>query len=213
MNKIMLCSRVIFILLIHLSGCAQERKNDNQMRLLLLEKQIVLSTTQSRISLNVALVNRTGKSFLLYGFKKIEDAITGENFYTSDDDITVGNALFIIDDKGKRIKLGIIDPLEVEHYKPLTIDSLKTHFINSGESIQGNRILIKSIDSVNFMLSAKIRSGRLERGIYNAYLIYYCGKNIVNLVDAATIKSDEKKSGAILFQGYVKSNTIKLVVQ
>jgi hypothetical protein len=196
-----------------LLGCSQERKDENQMRLLLLEKQLILTTNQSEIIFNVSLINGTGRSFLLYGFKKIEDAITGENFYTKDNDITVGNALFVIDGRGNRLKLGIIDPLAVEHYKPLTFDSLKKSFIDSGETIKDSKILIGGIDTINFILSAKIESGKLEKGIYAAYLIYYCGKNIVNLVDESTIKADEKKNGAILFQGYVKSNAIRLVVE
>lgn len=121
--------------------------------------------------------------------------------------------MFLIDSKGKRWKFGIIDPQAIEHYKPFPLDSLKNSFIRSGERIENKKILINVSDTIGFVLSANIKIGELEKGSYSAYLLYYCGKNIFNLFSEEKVRSDQQSNNAILFQGYIKSNIIKIIIK
>lgn len=203
--------KMVLIVLLPIIGCCQETKNDKKIQLIFSESDIVIGANQSQIELGISLANNTNQSFILYRFKEIEDAISDERFYTNDNDISVGNALFLIDDIGKRCKIGIVNPRSIEHYKPFTADSLSKSLKDSRDSFLNNKLLIGSNKTVNLVLSAQINT-KLKKGIYSAYLIYYSGKNIVNLVSVDRINSDQKENDAILFQGYVKSNIIKIII-
>lgn len=44
-------------------------------------------------------------------------------------------------------------------------------------------------------------------------MIYYCGDGLTELIKPEEIKGDERKYKATEFKGWIKSNTVKLIVE
>lgn len=178
----------------------------------LLQKEIELPYNCRVFKLNIKLKNNGDRKLLLYGVKRFETAYAGKDWYIGNDH-SFGCALFAFNKKRELIIIKINDPIQRSYFEhqekkiyPVNMDSI----VNT---INKNLILLAPYQTVEETLEIPLLKGNLKRGSYDFYILYFNGKYITNIIDESVIEADEKKYNALLFQGYAKSNTIKLTVK
>jgi len=90
--------------------------------------------------------------------------------------------------------------------RPVPIDSMDADFIRG-------TVIVPAHDSVSMEIPVKLdKRIRAPRGEYSMFMMYNCGVNIANVIDER-IYSMLKKNKAVLYQGYIRSNAIKLKIK
>ena len=195
------------------------------IRLEVLDSLITVNTGDEFFHLNVRLTNYSDSAFILYGFKAIQPAGSEVSFYKNGTYIPthfiiVGNKLGEPD---------IVTAEEPSSNPSMELDS--TSFVGSLVSVianemQKNRLVINSNSTWLGKMKVLIATKRLKNfrsyeetenikilGRHDLFLLYVSGVNVTNIISEEHIKKDEKENGAILFQGYAQSNTVKLIVK
>jgi hypothetical protein len=184
----------------------------------LLELRLVQNITNvysgsDGFEMDVEITNKSTDSFLLYGFKIIEPGNSSLSTFMQPE-MVAGSALFVCNEKGMLAiaslqsppdGVGELDPMDSARF----VGGLLTA---AGRFIDATKITLKKNESWRGNLHVKINQRKMVRGEYEVFLIYYCGINITNLIDAKRIHTEEIINHAILYQGYVKSNTTRLII-
>ena len=77
--------------------------------------------------------------------------------------------------------------------------SRNTQYLNGN-----NRKIVK--------LKVELGNAVVKKGIYQIYLIYYCGNDIADIISENQLKENERKHKMMTFKGWIKSNAIKIFV-
>lgn len=208
MNRLIFLISVVFFF-----ECSAQIDNQQQDFVLdILQDEIILS--EDSITMKVSIKNNTDTTYLLYAFRFFGEAIGDEGFYTKDDNITSSTDLFIFQENGRQIfpeNFDITPPKEIDH-KPISLDTLERSLRRTGEAYAEKMLLLPAKSEKLEKLSLRIKYHDLRNGIYNCFIIYYSGKNLYNLVSKEQVLEDEKNFDAIEFRGWIKSDTVKLIV-
>lgn len=218
-------SLLVLVLLYSCEGQGQKMPYDanTKLELTILDKELFLKPGDEWLMLNISITNKSDSSFLLYDFKVIEPGSSSTEELMQPYWVVM-NGIFAFRDSTK-LSIFSIQPLP-----GIGLPESVIHIPNLME-IVGNRIydeklLLKKNETWSGKLSAFVSKKRLLKqkyyeemegikiaGEYDLFLIYSCGVNITNVVDEEKIREDEKANDAILFQGYVRSNTVKLTIK
>jgi hypothetical protein len=218
---------LLLILLGSCDGLGQKMLYDpnTKLELKILDNELLLSPGDEWLMINVSITNKSNASFLLYDFKVIEPGRTPIES-AMQPNWTVMNGIFALRDT-VRLSIFSMQPLPgVGLLQSLdTLIHIKDLMEKHGARIQEEVLLLRNNETWSGKLRALVNKKRLLNqryyeekekikieGEYEAFLIYSCGKNITNLIDEEKILEDEKVNNAILFQGYVRSNSVKLTI-
>jgi hypothetical protein len=199
-----------------------------RIRYLIVDKEIRIKKDSPYFEITVELDNPSDRSFVLYAFKRISDTALSDSLLCIERP-GAGNAIFITDNEGNRMPEEFIIEMHGDDYlkNPVTEDSLYSIFRKIRSEYMDEKEVLKSGEKKNVKLKINLKShpsiDQLAPGEYLVYFIYYAGddliKNIeespskVSLVDEALIKADQKKHKVIVFNGWVRSNQVKLIVE
>ena len=187
---------LIFLSAFFSSGYPQEKKKP---QLFVLGKSIKMKFGSNKLPIKIQLSNFSDSTFLLYGINEIEGDIPNIEWYKQSD-LTCGVALFIFDDRGTFLNAGVKE-------EEISWDSIVKRY--------SRKVILKSKQIYTSELFARLGSKhhRLKRGIYSLSLIYYGGSNVYNVVPEEAIQNDTKLFSANLFQGYLVSNKVRLIIE
>lgn len=168
---------------------------------------------------DIILGNRTDTNFILYGFRKvlILDSSIDSIFFN---DIIInggaGSVLILLNKNGSRQEIhpevcfdcGQQNKEEYRNPDYLSIAKMQAKDIYSRtkEFLKGNSYRV-------ITLEFSLTNVELDCGEYYLYIIYYCGSDLYDIVDKKTTDRDEKKLRGKVFHGWLKSNTVKLIVE
>jgi len=163
------------------------------------------------------LSNSTSKNFILYAFRRVHQSLFTDSLLCSSlSEQWAGNAFFIVDENELlnevEIKFSVHEDDSLV-YKPFPDDFLQQlNKTTELEYMQSTEVLI-SKSKKEVKLNGKFNFYSLPKGEYGIYMIYYCGDGLTELITPAKIESDERKYKATELKGWIKSNTIKLIVE
>ena len=213
----MKCAFFLPLLLLSCSAPGQLMQYDygyeKKIQIRLLDEKVIYH--ESGFDLRVSITNKTDTSFLIYGLKDVEDGWwNGRSTYMKPN-ITMGSAIFILNNSRKQLNLKLVNELldkYESHYTPVPRDSIESRAYKG-------KIVIPAKGKVECIIPIipKIKAGGerdiLPKGEYNLSFLYFCGYNIVNVLPKERIQEEEKKFKAMTYQGYVESNIVKLIVK
>jgi hypothetical protein len=177
---------------------------NQRLQITLLENEIV--ATDRGFNLKLLLSNKTDTSFILYSFKIMRNGGPDQEYFKQG----MGTNLFPSDQLNRYIKFEMDSKLDRTlkyglsmNYNRDTIDNVFTKSL----------VVIKARSTQEINIPVKLRGGFLKKGIYSLFMIYSCGVNILPYgVKENIMRKDKQKHKALVYQGYVKSNSVKLKV-
>lgn len=173
------------------------------IELKLLENEVIAS--DKGFSLKISICNKTDANLILYRFKIIGSGVEDEKFLMKKN-FSSGSELFPKDSLNRWFKLRMDGKINrVRFLRGITRDTIEK--IN-----EESKIILKARETLEMNLPVKLRQGFLQKGTYSLYMIYSCGINIKNGSDLSAILKDLQDYNAMVYLGYIKSNTIKLKV-
>ncbi len=176
---------------------------NQKIQIKLLDKEIV--ATDRGFELRLSIENKTDTSFILYHFKLFQTGRKDESFYTKSGG--TGSDLFPKDKNNRWFGLELDSKLDrmMKYDLPFTRATMDSIYDKS-------YITIKGRETLQITIPIKLRQGFLKKGIYSLFMVYYSGVNIPNVINKEKILADMKKHKAVVYQGYIKSNTVKFKV-
>lgn len=206
---------ILFIILgfVFLQCSGQENLNNKDFDLKILNE--VLIPTNDRLEIDIRLINNTDTSYLLFAFKLLGEAIGDENFYIEDENITSASDVFILDSKGLQVFPAdfTVSPPEDMDYKPTSLDTLQNSLARTGKAYEKGMLYLPAKSEINEELVLDFKYHDLKPGTYGLFLIYYSGKNLYNIVPEEKVREREKELTAQEFRGWIKSDTVKLIIK
>jgi hypothetical protein len=179
---------------------------NKKLEVSIVNSSITVDSKVASCNLRLLFTNRTDTAFLLYGFVDFESWKGHESLF-KENDVTVGLVFFIASANGKKSL-----PLNSSEWK--NRDNKFTYtYDNLLKDIKENNLVVPKNKSIEKTIKLEFVKERIQKGNYKMYLVYYCGKNITNLIDEKEIKNDEIINRALVYQGYAKSNTVNLNVK
>lgn len=194
---------------------------------MILDKEIHMTKGSTYLEVAVQLDNQSDKNFLLYAFNRISDSSLNDSLLIAQRP-GAGNAIFITDNAGKRMPEEFTIEIHGDDYlrSPMSEDSLNNVFKNIRSEYMDEKEVLKSGEKKIVKLKVNLKSHpsirQLPSGEYLVYFIYYSGEDLtgiieeipakISLVDKASIREDQNKHKAIVFNGWVRTNQVKLVV-
>ena len=204
------------------------RSETGRIRYSIVEKEIRIKKDSLYFEITFELDNPSDRSFILYAFKRISDTALSDSLLCIERP-GAGNALFISDNEGKRMPEEFTIEMHGDDYlkNPVTEDSLNNIFKKIRSEYMDQKEVLKSGEKKNVKLKIDLKShpsiDQLVSGEYLVYFIYYAGDDLTKTVeespakasflDEALIKEDLKKYKADVFNGWVRSNQVKLIVE
>lgn len=192
------------------------------------DKEVRIKKGSSNFEITVELNNFSERNFILYAFKRILDTALSDSLLCVERP-GAGNAIFITDNEGNRMPEEFTIEMHGDDYlqNPVTEDSLYRVFKEIRSEYMDGKEVLKAGEKKRVKLKVNLRShpsiDQLTPGEYLMYFIYYAGDDLtktiegspteVSLIDEAVIKADQKKNKAIVFNGCVRSNKVKLIVE
>lgn len=183
------------------------------------EKVISLTKYDKELKLTGEVTNFSRGNLILYAFRKttILDSSIDSIFFN---DILknggAGNVLLLLDKNGNRKEIHVEACSDCENQN--TEDSHNPNYISIATSKAKNIYretseVLNPISTKKVTLITSLSKINLERGEYKIYMIYYSGYEIQDIVDNESIKKDELKFKAKLMTGWIRSDTIKLIIE
>lgn len=190
--------------------------SDSSVTMRITNEVIVLDRdSSSMVSVSFIISNETEADWLLYGlnFRDVAHAFDFEEGYCNGD-IGAGTTGFIFNENNEQVFAEIsASPPDSIDYKPIDIGQVQKALDQAKSRYIESKLLIKSGESLRVEKVYNLKKYELEKGIYKLFLIYHAGEYTVENVGLSNITSDENEYNAQLFQGCVKSNTVKLIVK
>lgn len=203
---------LILFVLFFTCSCAQVEK-ESAVSITINDSKVF--SDGDKISMIVEVNNNTSNAYLFYAFDLLNEALEDEIFYTESDDITSGTSVFILDLNGERIfpsNFYVSPPSNID-YKPITLDTLSNSLIRTASAYREGKLHLLPFSSKTVKLSLSLKFHNLEHGEYQLFLLYHSGKNLYNIVTEEIVRSDENEFNANEFRGWVKSNSVRLIIK
>lgn len=182
----------------------------------IVDKEVYFRDNQFEFT--VELSSSANENFILYAFKRVHESLASDSLFYSEfpKGWSAGNAIFIQDESGLLNDLEIEVPLHEDSsmaYKSFPDDFLEQ--LNAKTAIKYKQAteVLYSKSKKEIKLNGKLELFPLPKGKYKMYLIYYCGDDLVNFIEPEEIKNDEQKYKATELRGWIKSNTVNLIVE
>ena len=185
--------------------------NNRLVQLSIVTKTVIVSKDFPELALEMKLVNKSNKSFIFYGFKRIEDATSAYEIlhaYMSAD-VAVLHGGFAIDNENHFFSLGIPDLEE-------RMSLVQSH--NLSDSVFNDTlkktVVVGAGKTADVFVKIKLKKDKIPPvGEYRLFTMYNCGINIDNAIPPSIMRDEEIKNLAVTYKGYIKSDTVRLVVK
>ncbi len=99
---------------------------------------------------------------------------------------------------------------------PISIDSsayVGNVFEQFEHSLDSAKLALGPGETIRVGLAIPLRRSKLPAGTYTVFVIYYCGRNLSNVISMEKVNAFLLKQGAKVYFGWVKSNEIIVEVR
>lgn len=181
------------------------------------EKEIRMDSNNPNFEITATLTNSSNSKFILFAFRRTAVTVSAYDsifFAELPGRQGAGNAVFVLDKDGNRQQIVFDD---CDDCKETDKKVHQSDFLsNAREEIKN--MYLKTTEALskgkrNVKLKVAFDANQLKKGEYKFYMIYYCGKNIEEIMGGSTFENDGIKNMTIAFKGWVKSNSVKLIVE
>jgi len=156
--------------------------------------------------------NCSNESMILYNLNsQILMPFIEEKEYCKED-VAAGMTFYISNEAGEFIFPEVpLIPDSID-YKPMPKEKLETLLAQSKIEFAKNTRVFKPHEKIDFKQKIRLQEYQLEKGVYYLHLLYFSGPYITNYVDADQIAKDKRSYTANVYQGCIKSNEVRLIV-
>jgi len=189
------------------------------LKFIINQKVISIRKGDKELKLTGTLTNSSKINLILYAFRKtivLDSSLDSIFFNDIIKNGSAGNVLILLDKNGNRKEIhpevcfdcGKHNPEDSHNpdYLSIANQRAKNIYAETAEVLNARRTntvtLVTSLADID-----------LRKGEYRIYMIYYCGSEIHDVVDKETAGKDEIKFKAQLLRGWIKSDTVKLIVE
>jgi len=189
------------------------------LKFIINQKVISIRKGDKELKLTGTLTNSSKINLILYAFRKtivLDSSLDSIFFNDIIKNGSAGNVLILLDKNGNRKEIhpevcfdcGKHNPEDFHNpdYLSIANQRAKNIYAETAEVLNARRTntvtLVTSLEDID-----------LRKGEYRIYMIYYCGSEIHDVVDKETAGKDEIKFKAQLLRGWIKSDTVKLIVE
>ena len=177
---------------------------------------IVLNEDSTMISVSLVISNETENDWLFYGlnFSDVAHAFDTQEGYC-DGTSGAGTTGFIFNENDDQVfaEISVSAPADID-YKPISLDMVQAKIEEGRKKYAHSKWVVKPRESRQIEKVYDLKSYELQKGVYRLFLVYHAGNNTINNVGGLKIiTEDQEEHNAQLFQGCIKSNTVKLVVK
>lgn len=202
-------SSLLLFLCLHVDPFSSIDQGVDNMNLEIIKSEFIISQDDPLLKFDVRIKGDTTCNYLLYAFNSVlEESVLEEKDYCGGD-VTAGNVVFITDTNYNRVYARI----SMMGYKPVTLDTMEVVFQKERQRFREGKILLEQGVNQTYSWSFDLEKFELEKGEYLLFVMYYQGNNLTNIVPLGMIQEDQEKYNALVFQGCIKSNTVKLIVK
>lgn len=184
---------------------------NDSLTLTISEGIICTSANNPGINFSISLENRFFQDYLAYNVGIFSEGSDIDSYYC-DGKGSAGNYIFLYDSNGKQQYTSISLGKSI-YDNPVTIEDVETIYDENKKLLIDTRIVIKSQSSFEMTKYFNLKRFDLKPGIYDLYVIYASGKFLYDFLGVDIINTHQQEFNAQLFQGCIKSNTVKLVVK
>lgn len=166
----------------------------------------------SEVILEYSVLNCSHESLIAYGINgQITRTVIEENEYCSED-VAAGMIFYLYNEANEIFFPEVpLIPDSID-YKPMPQERLKALMHQSKIEFAKNTRAFKPQQRIEFKQKIRLEDCQLKKGTYYFQVLYFSGKHITNYVTQEQIDKDKRTYKASIYQGCVKSNKVKLVV-
>ncbi len=213
MRKLIVLNIVALFFLNSCNAQNMDQKKSDTLKFNISKPKVGLNGNTKNLLIHVKLENSLNQALLLYAFKLTQEAKRPSIDYQNDQGSS-GTILVISDqDDQQIIPEVIIDFHKDLDEEPVTKEVIQRLLIEKQNEFVSKKVVLKEYSKVEMDVSIDLEYHDLKPGTYSIYLIYHSGKALKNVVSDSVIKADLMECQAELFQGWMKSNTVRLVVE
>jgi len=206
---------VFFVVFLNMDG----RCMGDTLKFIINQKVISIRKGDKELKLTGTLTNSSKINLILYAFRKtivLDSSLDSIFFNDIIKNGSAGNVLILLDKNGNRKEIhpevcfdcGKHNPEDSHNpdYLSIANQRAKNIYAETAEVLNARRT--NTVTIVTSLADIDLRKGE-----YRIYMIYYCGSEIHDVVDKETAGKDEIKFKAQLLRGWIKSDTVKLIVE
>jgi hypothetical protein len=166
----------------------------------------------SEVILEYSVLNCSNESLIAYGINgQITRTVIEENEYCNED-VAAGVVFYLYNEANKIFFPEVpLIPDSID-YKPMPQERLEALMHQSKIEFTKNTKVFKPQQRIEFKQKVRLEDCQLEKGTYYFQILYFSGKHITNYVTSEQIAKDKRTHKAGIYQGCVKSDKVKLVV-
>lgn len=199
-----------FVIAIPLLG-----QNGDGIEYIVIEDTIKIKLERPLFKLNCRIHNTTQNSFILYGFNNaILVAPTIDFDYEKSTTEGAGNELYLFDSTGSRAR--IWEDVKSPHVNSVSESSRPMKGVVEQLAIlySANKVIVTPNSTLETSLQIDLSdTGPLTRGVYLLHMVYTSGELTRAVLGERTITSDMNKYRAIVFDGFIRSQNLVLIVE
>lgn len=200
-------------LLVLISAIWAHAQNNGRIDYFISDTTINIKLENAIVNMTVELNNSTSENFVMYGFKNtlliaptIDSAYSISKAFTSGS----GNKMFLLTADKQRAQIWSNSTIQnngrSQNRKSLTSELADLYL----EGV----IILPHNSKTSLQLSIDFSdAGPLEKGEYFFYMIYASGSLAKNVIGTQRILKDEEEWNAVIFNGFVTSNLVKLFIE
>jgi hypothetical protein len=207
-RSIMLNSFFYYFFVLIVIGCTAEFKNKEILKpieIRILDDIVYLENSQVKI--NMKILNHSDTSYILFAFDLFHEGLSSEEFYTQGIGYASGTAVFIFNNDGSKLK-----EHEPDH-EPMSFKEIDDVKLMTDRVYVEGAFLINQDSSDYISKIFSLKNLRPAPGKYSLFLIYYSGRNLSIFVSKNKQHMLESEYNAKTYEGWIKSNTVKLIVE
>lgn len=202
-------SWLIAVMAILTLNCA----NGQDLSLHLTSSEQIIEVGKDHLQLTVEISNKGYVSYAIYGFANVEPGRESIEKHYDENNVCAIGVFFKY--HGEAAYLMKVPPLR-SAIEPITVDSatyVGDQFAKFERSLDSSKFALAPGKTQLRQFIVPLRASQLKRGKYTVFIIYYCGKNIGNVIEMRRVTAYAKSMRALVYHGTVRSNDVVIEVK
>lgn len=165
----------------------------------------------SDVILEFGILNCSNENIIAYGINGQITRMIIENDFCHED-VAAGLTFYLYNEAGEAFFPEVpLIPDSID-YKPMPKEKLQALMEQSKVEFVKNTRVFSPQRRIEFKQKIRLQDCQLEKGVYYLQVLYFSGNYITNYVTVEQIDKDKRVHKASVYQGCLKSNKVKLIV-
>jgi hypothetical protein len=189
---------------------------DDSVRFSIEEKFISVTENTRQLSLHVRITNNSNLNFILWSLRRslVLSPRMYSNFFTYRiKNGGAGTAVVLLDHFGKNVNVMENSGACLDCDSTISHDAIERVRKKILDTYLQSTTIVYLQNTIRVEMTINLEKFILRKGEYKLFLIYYCADNIGQVVGQQIIDDYEGKFDAHTAKGWIRSDTIRLIVK